>query len=157
MKRILYLWLSLMMIVSLMFSVSLAWQEEEPAPKEVRGQGDWTTKQDPIGVLDSVKRNANRNYSNQVQKTTLDYTISQCVWDAVPAGVGYTITKTLCNIKVNIRAYLQYAIFAWLAAATIFIIRNGFLLVTSPDRWKQMWVFKKNIVYSHREGINRNI
>jgi hypothetical protein len=37
--------------------------------------------------------------------------------------------------------------FIWLAAATILIIWNGFKLVTSPDRDKQMTTFKKNLIY----------
>jgi hypothetical protein len=37
--------------------------------------------------------------------------------------------------------------FIWLTAATILIIRNGFKLVTSDDREKQISTFKKNLIY----------
>ena len=146
MKKILYLWLSLVVIISSLFSVSLA-QKSVGNNNPSNGQGEWTVEQDPIWVLDTVKRNANKDRSDEVQNTKLDYTMSECIGDSVPWWAWFTITKTLCNIKVNIRAYLQYIVFAWLTLATIFLIRNGFQLVTSPDRWKQMWVFKKNVTY----------
>lgn len=146
MKKTLYLWLSLVVIISWTFSISLAWQAEEKDTQS-NAQGEWTVKQDPIWVLDTVKRNANKDRSDEVQNTKLDYTMSECIGDSVPWWAWFTMTKTLCNIKVNIRAYLQYIVFAWLTLATIFLIRNGFQLVTSPDRWKQMWVFKKNVTY----------
>ena len=99
-------------------------------------------------VLDSVKWNANKNRSEQVQKTKLDNTTSRyCNELGVSVESNFTITKTLCNIKMNISSYLEYLIYIWLTAATIFIIRNWFQLVTSPDRGKQIWVFKKNIIY----------
>jgi hypothetical protein len=141
MKRILYLWLSTIVVICSIFSITLAQEKSD------RWKWDWTVNQDPIGVLDSVKRNANKDRSNEVQNTKLDYTMSECIWDSIWGWVWFTITKTLCNIKVNIRAYLQYTVFAWLTLATIFLIRNGFRLVTSSDKWKQMWIFKKNIIY----------
>lgn len=145
MKKTLYLWLSLVVIISWTFSISLAWQAEEKDTQS-NAQGEWTVKQDPIWVLDTVKRNANKDRSDEVQKTKLDYTMSYCN-EAIWGWAWFTITKTICNIKMNMRNYLQYVIFAWLTLATIFLIRNGFKLVTSPDRWKQMWVFKKNVTY----------
>jgi hypothetical protein len=147
MKKTLYLWLSLLVIISSITSISLA---QDPTPgneKKGDSQGEWTVEQDPIWVLDTVKRNANKDRSDEVQNTKLDYTMSECIGDSVPWWAWFTITKTLCNIKVNIRAYLQYIVFAWLTLATIFLIRNGFQLVTSPDRSKQMWTFRKNITY----------
>jgi len=59
----------------------------------------------------------------------------------------YTITRTLCYIKNNSWSYLQYILFIWLTLATIFIIWNGFMLVISPDREKQLGMFKKNLKY----------
>jgi hypothetical protein len=50
-------------------------------------------------------------------------------------------------LKNNSWSYLQYIMFIWLVAATIFIIRNWFKLVTSPNREKQIIVFKKNMIY----------
>jgi hypothetical protein len=37
--------------------------------------------------------------------------------------------------------------YIWISGATIFLIRNAFKLVTSWDREKQMWIFKKNLTY----------
>jgi 4-hydroxybenzoate polyprenyltransferase len=37
--------------------------------------------------------------------------------------------------------------FIGLTAATILLIRNWFLIVKSTDREKQIWVFKKNLLY----------
>ena len=59
----------------------------------------------------------------------------------------FTITRTLCYLKNNSWSYLQYVMFIWLVAATILIIRNWFKLVTSPDREKEIIIFKKNMIY----------
>jgi hypothetical protein len=42
---------------------------------------------------------------------------------------------------------MQYAIYFWLTAATIFLIRNGFKIVTSQDREKEINAFKKRFMY----------
>ena len=59
----------------------------------------------------------------------------------------FTITRTLCYLKNNSWSYLQYIMFIWLIVATILIIWNGFKLVTSTDREKQIAIFKKNMIY----------
>lgn len=63
------------------------------------------------------------------------------------ADSNYTITKTLCYIKAHINDYMQYVIYIWLTAATIFLIRNGFKIVTSQDREKEVNAFKKRFMY----------
>lgn len=102
--------------------------------------------QNPVNILDHIKEEANEHSPDRVQNTKLDRVQSKC--REMNAGRNdFTITYTLCNIKENIKSYLQYIIYIWLTAATIILIRNGFQLVTAEDKWKQIWVFKKNIMY----------
>jgi hypothetical protein len=102
--------------------------------------------QNPVNILDHIKEKANEHPSDRVQNTKLDRVQSKRCKDISPDH-RFTITYTLCNIKENIKSYLQYIIYIWLTAATIILIRNGFQLVTAEDKWKQIWVFKKNIMY----------
>jgi len=104
--------------------------------------------QDPVRTLDSFYNLANNNWSNRVQRTDLDTVTSRACTEAV-AGIGrtFTITRTLCNIKASIGDYLQYFMYIGLSLATILLIWNGFKLVTSSDREKQMTSFKKNLIY----------
>ena len=102
--------------------------------------------QNPVNILDHIKEEANKHSSDRVQNTKLDRVQSKRCGDISPDH-RFTITYTLCNIKENIKSYLQYIIYIWLTAATIILIRNGFQLVTAEDKWKQIWVFKKNIMY----------
>jgi hypothetical protein len=102
--------------------------------------------QNPVNILDHIKEEANEHPSDRVQNTKLDRVQSKRCMDISPDH-RFTITYTLCNIKENIKSYLQYIIYIWLTAATIILIRNGFQLVTAEDKWKQIWVFKKNIMY----------
>lgn len=155
MKKFLYLWLSLIVIVSSVFSITVAQngeneynqdanQQNQTVTQDSNNNWDWVVS-NPMDMLDSIKHDANKRRSDEVQNTKLDNTISEC--DEVWVWLWFTITKTICNIKKNIHSYLQYAVFAWLTLATIFIIRNGFQLVTSSDRGKQMWTFKNNIIH----------
>lgn len=104
--------------------------------------------QTPVQILGEVKESVTENPWERVQQTDLDQTSSKydaCEW--IAPDPRYTITRTLCHVKENIKDYLQYAMYIWLTAATIFLIRNGFMLVTSTDKQKQMTTFKKNITY----------
>ena len=139
MKKILYLWLSLWLSFALIlpsFSVQAAW--DEPT--------DWEFDKNPVEILDTVKKNANRDKSNEVQDTQRDDVTSRWCKD-IRLEENFTITSTLCYLKNNSWNYLQYMMYAWLTLATIFVIRNWFKLVTSPDRDKQMTTFKKNLIY----------
>ena len=102
--------------------------------------------QNPVSVLDSFYTESNRNNSDIVQNTDLDWVTSNYCNELAVDG-RFSITKTLCNIKLHIGDYLQYVMYIWLSAATILLIRNGFKLVTSSDRDKQMTAFKKNFIY----------
>ena len=73
--------------------------------------------------------------------------VASCADLALGATSNYTITKTLCYLKAHINDYMQYAIYFWLTAATIFLIRNGFKIVTSQEREKEINAFKKRFMY----------
>ncbi len=108
----------------------------------------WNFENGTVWILDEVYVDANKKVLNEVQNTDLDVVSSQyseCDWIA-PNG-RFPITRTLCSIKANMKDYIQYVIYFGLAFATIFLIWNGFKIVTSSDREKQLWVFKKNLWY----------
>lgn len=102
--------------------------------------------QNPVRALDTFHDKANNSSSNRVQRTDLD-TISSGPCKELSVDGRFTITRTLCNIKASVWDYLQYIMYIGLAAATILLIWNGFKLVTSSDREKQMTTFKKNLIY----------
>lgn len=119
-------------------------------------QAQWTIKWDewdankskPIDLLNRVHYEANDEAGSAVEITPLNKVSgknngSHC--DIAVADDRFTLTKTFCSIKYFIRWYLQYIMYIWLAGATIFIIRNWFLIVTAADKEKQMWTFKKNM------------
>lgn len=121
------------------------WWENSDYTKEL---WQWNLDQNPVNILDHINNKANKKQSDRVQDTKLNNVQSVCNELAGDGRIQkFTITKTLCNIKMKIASYLQYIIYIWLTAATIILIRNGFQLVTAEDKWKQMWVFKKNIMY----------
>ena len=136
MKKIIYLSLSLFVLLWSIFSISFAQQDP----------GGRAYDKSPIDVLNAVKWNANKYKSEEVQNTELDK-VNSIDCDEIAVGTNFTITRTLCSIKKHAQSYLEYVIYIWLTAATIFLIRNGFQLVTASDRWKQIWVFKKNLTY----------
>jgi len=138
-RKFSYLFLVLFVMVNLTLPVS-----------EIQAQSKWPTDWDwsknPVEILDTVKRNANAEKSEEVQNTQWDDVTSRYCLD-LDSNSNFTITRTLCYLKNNSWNYLQYIMYAWLTLATILIIRNWFKLVTSPDREKQMTTFKKNILY----------
>ena len=110
-------------------------------------KADWDFKWDnPVAIVDEIKTEANKK--DAVQDTDLDVVtskISKCDW--ISPDARFTITRTLCSIKANIKDYLQYVMYIWLTAATILLIRNGFKIVTSADQGKEIEKFKKNLLY----------
>lgn len=109
-------------------------------------QASWNWHQSPVDIVDEVRNKANA--LEEIQKTDLDHTTSKysaCVWIAPDSR--FTLTRTLCHIKENIKDYLQYAMYIWLTVATILLIRNGFRIVTSDNREKEIWNFKTNLKY----------
>ena len=136
------LWLSFLIVP---FTSPLYAQEEDVYEKPSKVD-DWSFDQSPVDVLETVKKNANRKKSQEVQRTQLDGTTSKLCRD-VSVDRRFTITKTLCYIKNHVWVYLQYVIYIWITVATAILIRNGFQLVTSPDREKQIKNFQKSLIY----------
>ena len=137
MKKVLY---SFMWIFASFISLFLV-------SNTANAQTDRNFDQSPVRILETVKKNANAKKSEEVQKTQLDNTTSKWCTD-IGLDSRYTITRTLCYIKNNSWSYLQYILFIWLTLATIFIIWNGFMLVTSSNREKQISTFKTNLIYT---------
>lgn len=145
MKKIIHLFIMVMVLLASASSITLAqWVVKE--------WDEWITNtSNPVDLLNRVKYLANDDKWNEVQVTPLNNvsgnsSAARSYCDIDVPDKRFTITKTVCSIKHWIRDYLQYVMYIWLAAATIFIIWNGFLIVTSSDREKQMWVFKKNMI-----------
>ena len=103
-------------------------------------------EESPVNVLDSFYSQANKNSSDRVQNTELD-NVNSTYCNELSVDRRFSISRTLCNIKMNLGDYLQYFLYVGLTAATILLIWNGFKLVTSSDRDKQMTTFKKNLIY----------
>ncbi len=102
----------------------------------------------PVKILDEVYYQSNKKASDDVQNTKLDMVTSKysaCDWIAPDSR--FTLTRTLCSIKANVKNYLQYVMYFGLTAATILLIRNWFKIVTASDQGKQVWEFKKNLIY----------
>ncbi len=97
----------------------------------------------PVRLLDAIYVEVNGYKGDEVQNTQFDMVSYR--WNC--ADSRFTISNTLCSLKQLSGNYLQYLMYIWLTAATILIIRNWFMLVTSPDREKQFGKFKKNITY----------
>lgn len=143
MKKLLCLFISLPILLIWFSCVCLAGDDPDHKSESERN----FEQSSPVGILEQVKQNANQKRSEEIQNTDLDNVTSKWCVDVLWNRKGFTITNTLCNIRMNIKSYLQYVVYLWLSAATIFLIRNGFQLVTSSDRSKQMGEFKKNLKY----------
>ncbi len=110
----------------------------------------WNLNQDnPTKLVEEIYRQSNKSKSTRVQYTDLDESITSkgaaCDWIAPDSR--FTLTRTLCSIKANIKDYLQYVMYIGLTAATILLIRNWFKIVTASDQGKEIWEFKKNLIY----------
>lgn len=135
--------MSLILLWWMIFSVAYA--QEQNNPKETELPGDWVTnKSNPVDLVRKVYRKANDG-TDDVQKTALDNVSSKYCTEFYADG-NFTLARTLCSIKYRIKWYLQYILYIWLAGATIFIIRNGFKIVTATDKEAQMKTFKKNMI-----------
>lgn len=95
-------------------------------------------------LLKKTYREANDDNNTKVQATSLDNVGSKrCNELWTPSN--FTISRTLCSIKYSVKWYLQWIMYIWLVAATIFIIRNWFKIVTATDKEAQMKAFTKNM------------
>ena len=97
----------------------------------------------PSKLLDDIYKDQTK--SDTVQETALDEVNStnSKMW----ADSRFSITNTLYSIQSKMHNYLQYVVYIGLSAAVIFLIWNGFNIITSPDKGKQMEEFKKNLKY----------
>lgn len=108
----------------------------------------WNFNNEAVWILDEVKYQSNNHPSDEIQNTDLDVVTSkESVCDWIAPDMTFSITRTLCSIKLKAKDYLQYVVYFGLAAATFFLIQNGFKIVTSSDREKQIAAFKKNLIY----------
>ena len=110
---------------------------------------DWIVEdKSPVDLLKRIQYMANDEVDGQVQVTPLNKVSSSNGYCSdISVDKTFTITRTFCSIKNYIKWYLQYIVFIWLVAATIFIIRNWFRIVTAPDKEAYMKDFKKHITY----------
>lgn len=144
MKKFCLILLSLFVAWGALFSITYAQYDNTKHPqKEDTSAREFGNN--PAKLLDKVYSEANDDPSEKVQKTTLDNVNSKYCDELFLEG-RFTLARTLCSIKYSIRGYLQYITYIWLAAATIFIIRNWFKIVTATDKEGQMKKFKQNMI-----------
>lgn len=136
MKKILY-WIMLWIITAVIFL---------PQFKCYAKAWEWKFGDHVADLVTQVYEEANSDSSSKVQKTRWNSISSRFCTDLY-LDSRYTLTRTLCDIREKSWAYLQYVIYIWITAALIFLIINGLKIVTSSDKEKQMWVFKKNVIY----------
>lgn len=86
----------------------------------------WKWADNPMDTLSNMVSDANVG-RYKIQKTALDG-VSDKNW-VYPSQ--YKVSNTLTYIKNNIDPYLQWAIYVWLAGATIALIYMWFLMVTN--------------------------
>jgi len=103
--------------------------------------GRWAD--DPMQTLSEiVDENNSTRYA--VQRTALDW-VSDSEWTYLRA---YKISNTLEYFRKNIDPYLQWAVYVWLALATIALIYMWFLMVTNSVTWAgDMSKLKSRIIY----------
>ena len=118
------------------WNVTLAQEADKPEKPSSRNYNK------PISILDSVKWNANKSSSDQVQKTDFD-NVTSTACKEVAIDSRFSISRTLCHLKELSKDYMQYVMYFGLTAATILLIRNWFKIVTSTDREKEMTAFKR--------------
>lgn len=114
---------------------------QEDAPEEQEVKEEWIAeKSNPVDLVKKVYRKADGKQNTAADNVTSKYCTELYLED------NFTLARTLCSIKYSIRGYLQYITYIWLVAATIFIIRNWFKIVTATDKEGQMKKFKQNMI-----------
>lgn len=91
-------------------------------------QGKWS--ENPMNTLSDMMDDANVG-RYKIQNTALNGISDE--QRAYPSE--FKVSNTLTYIKNNIDPYLQWAVYIWLAAATIALIYMWFLLVTNTVTW----------------------
>ena len=122
MKRILYLWLSLLVIISSITSISLAWEDEKPDKQQ-------DTTQDTTPNLTTLETDIGINLSNSclrgVWKNCFEY--EKLVWIDGKQKTKYTAT----SIAKDVMYAATYAVWTVL---TIVIIYCGLMYIYA-SRW----------------------
>ena len=145
MKKICFAFMSLLLLWTL-FSVVYGQDYEPESHEEEETTEEWITeKSNPVDLVKKIYTKANDDKWSRVQKTAAD-SINSKYCNELYLEWNFTLARTLCSIKYSIRGYLQYVAYIWLVAATIFIIRNWFMIVTATDKEGQMKKFKKNMI-----------
>ena len=135
MKKLTYLLLTIFILLELPISICLA---DKKSGRSFNNS--------PVSIFDEVKDKANKD-TDKVQDTKLD-PINSKSSNELGVDSRFTITKTLNFIKDNIQDYLQYVMFFGFSLATLFLVWNGFKLVTSQDREKEIKSFTKKVIYT---------
>lgn len=113
--------------------------------RQAKKNGQTTTSYNtPTKLLDAVAWLSNK--TNKIQDTALDGVTSQSSSCGIVWG---NLTKTLCYLKENIHPYIQWIVYAWLALSLIFLIYNGFKMVTNVmNGWEgDIAKVRTNILY----------
>ena len=147
MKKIFHLFMAIIIFSISISSITLA----QWVVKKWDKWDEWIAEKDnPVKLLERVHYEANDEMGNRVQVTPLNKVSGDRVKSHCDISVDdkrFTLTYTMCSIKYHMRGYLQYIMYIWLAWATIFVIRNWFMIVTATDKEGQMKKFKDNIKY----------
>ena len=147
MKKFCLILLSVLIVWGMFYSVAYAQASktvsDAPAEKEDNTRREFSNN--PTDLLHKMYRASNDDKNKKVQATRLD-NVNSNHCDEIGIPGNFTIYRTICSIKYAIRSYLQYIMYIWLVAATIFIIRNWFKIVTSTDKSWQMKKFKENMI-----------
>lgn len=98
----------------------------------------------PVGFLDQMYYDANKQHSTEVQDTKFDTVTSHNT--QVSYDSRMTLSNTIGWLVSNLHHYLQYVMYAWFVLATIFIIINWLKFVTKWAGYTKD--FKKNIIYA---------
>jgi len=98
----------------------------------------------PTDILDNVVGKANEYNIIDTQRDGVTSKGPERYHD----NPEYTITNTLFYVKNRIHPYLQRTLYIGLAAATILLIYNGFLLVTNAAHGEgELTKIKANLMY----------
>ncbi len=105
----------------------------------------WRRGTTPMEILDTWAWAVNDDL--EIQETELN-DVTDLQWSYQRR---FKITNTLDSVRQNISPYLQRAVFIWLTAATILLIYNGFLLISSSIH--QQWELSKVLARMTNIGI----
>lgn len=103
--------------------------------------GNLSREWDPMSILTEVAGKTNdENYG--IQTTALnDFNQNRSQYDT-----RFKITRMFDEFRMQITPYLQWAFYIWLSWAVIWLIYNGFLMVTKPaGSWADMSNIKARI------------